>query len=233
MKWFSKAAVGGLLWLSFSAFAFGDNLVITAQTESVLDGGQFSAYLTSDPAQTLLIYCVDFQNYASGNTAVNISIPNVSNPSSVADTRYGDTPTSAFSFYNSAPTAISAVERYVLAAYLTTQYTFTSGVTTADDEIQNAIWTLLDTDGTSGFPGGDALGTGTYIAQALNWFTAAQTNATLASFESDIRIFTSTNTTSYTNGSQEMITVTPEPATLAMFGIGLLAIGIYRKRSRA
>src|ERR1039458_3850059 len=170
MKLFSKAAVGGLLWLSFSAFAFGDTLNITGQTENVDEGGQFSAFLSSNPSQELLIYCADFQNYEVATSAVNISIPNVTNPSSVADTRYGTTPTIDFSYANTGVNAISAVERYVLAGWLTTQYNFTSGVTTADDQIQNAIWTLLDTDGTSGFPFGDAAGTGTYLTQAVTWF---------------------------------------------------------------
>jgi len=238
MKWLSKVAVGGVLWLSFSALAFGDTLTITSQTQSVEDGGQFAAFLSSNPSQQLYVYCVDFQNYASfSGYAVNISVPNVNNASSVVNTRYGTTPTSDFTFdTNSLP----AVQRYVLAAWLVTQYNFTSGVTTADDQIQDAIWTLLNTGSTANFPGGDAAGTGNYLTAALNWY-GAETSSALSQFEGGIQIFTSTNVAStglparWTTGYQEMITVTttPEPATLTMLGIGFLAFGCLRKRVKA
>jgi hypothetical protein len=247
MKWFSKAAVGGLLWLTFSATAaFGSTLYITGQTENVNDGGQFLANL-GNPAQSFYIYCVDFQNYETSPEQVNISTPNTStadtspNFDGLANTRYGAVPTSAFTYDGTGPNALNSAQRYIMAAWLTTQYAFPSGnVTLADDKIQNAIWTLLNTTGsTSGFPFGDAQGTGTYLTQAYNFVTTTPT-AALLQFESEIRIFTSTDTVTYNgrgwspvSGGQEMIMVTPEPATLAMMGAGLLALGLIRKRTKA
>jgi len=256
MKWFFKAAVGGLLWLTFSAVAFGDTLNFSGQTENVDYGGQFAATLSSNPSQTLLVYCVDYADYLVSGDSVFISTPNpsVSPFAGLANTRYGQTPTADFSFYHSGTGTLSsgtapltALERYVLAGWLTQQYIFpiVSGpTTTADDQIQNAIWTLLTVNGTSGFPYGDAAGDGTYITKAEQWL-GAESPSNLATFESEIRIYTSTNTVPYTgvpcgpswvSGSQEMITVmdqTPEPATLAMLGAGLLAIGLFRKRMKA
>jgi hypothetical protein len=253
MKWFSKAAVSGLLWLTFSATAvFGSTLYITGQTESVNDGGQFLANL-GNSAQSCYIYCVDLQNYTTSPEQVNISTPNTSTPDvgtsfdGLADTRYGAVPTSAFTYDGTGATTLNSAQRYVMAAWLTTQYNFTSGVTTPDDEIQNAIWTLLNTtaktrsnpNGTNGFPGGDAQGTGAYLAQAYSFLTTTP-SATLLQFESEIQIFTSTDTVTYSgtgwnpvSGAQEMITVTPEPATLAMMGAGLLALGLIRRRIKA
>lgn len=235
---FPKVAVGGLLWLSFSAFVFGDTLTISGQTEDINGGGQFSATLASDPTQDLLIYCVDFRNYAYfGPYAVNISTPDVTNPSSVADTRYGTTPDSDFTYdANSLP----AVQRYVMAAWLITQFNFISGVSNNDVEIQNAIWMLLNTTGgTSAIPGGVADGTGTYLTQAASWFNQ-QSPVALEQFENGVQILDSTNIAGtsvpsiWTTGYQEMITVatTPEPGTLSMIGAGLLGFGLIRRRFR-
>jgi hypothetical protein len=243
MKLFSKAAAGGLLWLTFSAAAFGDTLYVTGFTENVLDGGQFTAYLASAPMQQLLIYCVDYRNGEDSPASVNISSP-TSIPALV-DTRYGTTPTGNFSFFNTGTGALSAQDRYLLAGWLTTQYNFTSGVTTSDDQIQNSIWTLLSTNGTSQFPFGDGLGTGTWITKAVTWENS-QSAAALLAFESTVHVYTSTSVAGnndltqdansrYTTGIQEFVGVssTPEPATFAMLGAGLLAIGMFRKRFKA
>jgi len=94
----SKAAVGGLLWLSFSAFAFGDTLTITGQPNPVEDGGQFTATLGSDPSQELFVYCVDYRNFVSvPNPAYDVNVTDLANSTDVFDnTRYGQTATADF-----------------------------------------------------------------------------------------------------------------------------------------
>src|SRR5580658_4302910 len=103
MKWFSKAALGGLLWLSFS-YAFGSTtLTITGQPNPVDSGGQFSAYLGPTDTQNLLIYCVDYANEIGvpSTTTVNLTdladMPVYTNDTN-NDTRYGETAPGSFSY---------------------------------------------------------------------------------------------------------------------------------------
>jgi hypothetical protein len=242
MKWFSRVAVGGLLWLTFSAVMFGDTLTLS-QSYNVEEGGQFMGYLASDPSQLLTMYCADYLNELTSPAPVTVN-----SLAELSDTRYGTTPTADCSNPDSASDGLSATERYVLAAYLTTQFELvpspSNAIVTLNDNIQGAIWNLLDVNGANHADGGD-------ITTAVNWYNS-QSAGNLAAFESEIVIYSpagiagDTNLTlgtagnRYTTGgpnwaqdTQEMIGLTtPEPQTLAMLGAGLLALGLMRKRRK-
>jgi hypothetical protein len=241
----SKAAVGGLLWLTFSAIAFGDTLTINSWPNMVEDGGQFNATFTSgQTSQDLFVYCVDYRNFVSiPNPAYDVNATDLAVLADVtADTRYGMTPVNSFTT-PTVPTSIGTPQdRYAMAAWLIEQYSFVSGNPASDDEIQNAIWTLLDVNGAVFNTNG---GVGTYIQQAEAWINGL-TPTQLMAFENTVVIYTSTAVAGNTdlnpndstgrygnNTQQEMIGInssTPEPATLAMLGVGLVAIGLLRKR---
>lgn len=152
-------------------------------------------------------------------------------------------PQASFS-YQTAPNAMSlgnAMNRYLLAGWLTTQYDFTPGAGSGarDLGIQNAIWNLLDTNNVNNTDGA----VGTWLNNATVW-EAGQTAAALTAFASQVRIYTSTNVSPnsdlnnnhtgnrYTVGKQEMINVVPEPGVMMLVGSGLVTLGLLRRRKK-
>jgi hypothetical protein len=250
VKLISKAAVSGLLWLSFSSMAmFGDTLTLSQtyniNASPVNGGGQFMG--TLDGTDPVTVYCVDFLNDLTSPDNVNVSTL-----ADISDTRYGNTATSSFTFFDgtgasdslytgtgvnamtTAQLTLTPDQRYLLAAYLTTQYNLAPSPSPAimnmDSGIQGAIWDLMNTSNTTFTVNNES----TYLTQAIEWLKNPSDSAAVATLTSEVRIYTPV-VLSGRGDSQEMIgiTTTPEPQTLAMLGIGLVALGLFRKTCKA
>jgi hypothetical protein len=226
----------GLLWLTFNSAAFASTLTIQSQTFNIEQGGQFAAFLNGDEDNQFYIYCVDYRNFVAPPQTFDANISTVPN---VGNTRYGTTASGSFSTAVTAPIGYSnAANRYLLAGWLTTQYIFGPGqnLGSRDIGIQNAIWTLLDVDGSIHSHGDESQ----WLSSAETWESHQTTNQ-LAAFASHVVIFTSENVAQaygagrYTTGVQEMIGVTnavPEPMTFFLLGGGLSALGVIRRRKK-
>jgi len=215
----------GLLWLAFSMAAFGTTLNVTSQPFNVDNGGGFTAYLDNNTGNTFEVFCIDYRNFVSVPESFTVNVDTLPND---ADTRYGTTSAGSFSFYGP---GLSALDRYILVAWLTTQFDQSNPTGDRDKSIQDAIWNLLDVDNVNH---NDGSAVSTWVSNAEAWESGLSSQAK-ADFESQIRIFTSSDVSGtstpnrYTTGNQEFITVTPEPMALLLVGTGLLAVGLLRR----
>lgn len=205
-------------------------------------GGRFDAKLYSSassqtPLSSLYVTCVDFLNVFSYGNRWEVNFTNLDGSQSLANTRFGGTLTNngnANNFDNFQG-QYNALDRYRMAAWLTAQLpSFASGSSNAKG-IQGAIWFLLDPTGTPNAPkDGGAVWTSTMSS----WLTQAVTTglSQSAEFYSQFRVVSQVNLTQLGNGYntryQEFITtvVTPEPATWAALGLGMIALIAFARR---
>ena len=208
-----------------------------------LDGGGGGVQATLNGA-TVESFCDDFLNeiFVPSNNSANVT---QMTSSDLSKTRFGEV-TSFTSitltgggadqtFLNGA----SAAVRYDMVAFLVSQYNRAGGDSAANNEIQAAIWTLMDP---SIYPNPkplnpDSLDVTSDLKAAADWFqNGGATTAFLSNFEivSDANMLAGTSASGWVGigGFQEQIVMTPEPRAIAGMLGGLLIIGIVMLRRR-
>jgi hypothetical protein len=231
----SKSILGAgcaLLFMSLSATAGSVPLnVISYNFALAGGGGGAQATLNGVPVQ---IFCDDFANeiyLPSSNTA---NITTLGTSVDLSQTRFGGVSSNGWTtitltdgnsvdaqddaFFNSPGSGSSALARYEMVAYLVSLYNPGLGGNTINNQIQEAIWTIMDptAEGPAIDPSG--LNPDSYLEQAANWYGSMNTvgnQNVLNSFLSQFEIVSAANMT-FNNGLgiggfQEQIVMTPEP----------------------
>lgn len=236
-------------------------------------GGQFNAKLFTNNAnpQNIVVSCVDYLNYFNygngtnsqgvPNNSWNVNLSSITSGSNISNTRfgtwestYGGTPdfdpvSTGNGAVNAGINALTALQRYQMAAWLTTQYGTNGMLPNSNDAkgIQGAIWRLLnpvDTSATGGDPSSGPDSPNYVNSYSNTWLIAAwnaRANLTDA-FYSRFRVITQSplGTSNPFNGSgtdlrkyQEFITEIPEPGHLALLAICLGGLFWFRRRRAA
>ena len=91
-------------------------LVIQSWDPQVLSGGRAKATLDGDP---IYVYCIDFAHGFAFNTPYTVDVTPLYDPNFANETRYGNVPFDGWQYANNTYTAL---QRYMMAAWLTTQY---------------------------------------------------------------------------------------------------------------
>jgi hypothetical protein len=136
-------------------------------------------------------------------------------------------------FFNSGKGS-SAMARYDMAAYLVSLYDVSQGNTTANNQIQEAIWTIMDPteDGTVINPAN--VNPSGYLNEAANWYSTMDSSANQAALNTFVSHFEIVSPSDMTftaglgiGGFQEQIVMTPEPRGESWMLLGLLLSGFF------
>jgi hypothetical protein len=201
------------------------------------------------------IFCDDFANELVAPSNHWADVTTLGTSADLSDTRFGSVSSNAWttitlndgsgvdaqddSFFNTG-SGTNALARYEMAAYLVSLYNVGQGATTSNNEIQEAIWTIMDPTAEGAVIDPSGLSPDSYLEQAASWYTGMNTpgnQSALNSFLSQFEIVSSPKMT-YTNGLgiggyQEQIVmdpiVTPEPRggvwlLVALFMVGFLGM---------
>jgi hypothetical protein len=240
----------GFFLLTFSAGANPVPLVVGTYNFALDGGGGSSKALLN--GVTVQIFCDDFNDEIYVPSTDSANVTTLGTGVNLGETRFGDVASNGWTsinlsgsgsivttddaFFNSG-NGSSVAARYDMVAYLVSLYNLPAGNTTSNNQIQEAIWTLMDPKGETVIDPSLTNPT-TDLEQAASWYLGGgATNAFLTQFEvvSDATM-TIPKVGVGVGGFQEQIvfTPTPEPRGSIWMLIGLFgAAGFVFHKARA
>ena len=248
-----KSILGAGYALLFSALAATAGTVpldVTSYNFVLAGGGGGSAATLN--GTSVEIFCDDFANDLDAPSNHQGNVTDLSTNPDLSVTRFGGVASNAWttitlndgaavdaqdnSFFNTG-SGTSALARYEMAAYLVSLYNVGKGATASNNEIQEAIWTIMDPKAEGGVIDSDVNAT-TYLEQAATWYTSMNANqSALNSFLSKFEIVSSAQMTFKDGlgicGFQEQIVMTPEPRQGVWLILPMLIGGLLLRRSRS
>jgi hypothetical protein len=247
--------------LGFFLFAFSASASTTFDTTSYNfqlpgGGGGAAAKLGGVSVES---FCDNFANDIGVPDNYSADVTTLSTTANLDETRFGEVAAGAWTTIALSGTGstvttddtilngANGLARYEMVAYLASLYNVTAGATAANDEIQEAIWTLLDPKAQGPALNPDNINPTSDLEAAASWYTTmnepgniSALNAFLANYEivSDPTMIFS-NGLGY-GGFQEQIVdpvhlaSTPEPSGSIWMLAGLFGVaGLLVQRARA
>ncbi len=180
----------------------------TLQYNFQLAGGGGGSQATLDGVN-VEVFGDDFADKISSPSDYSADITGLSATANLDETRFGEVSSWTSISLSGAPKTLAAdktflnhgqgstaMARYEMAAYLVSLYNVGQGNDTANNEIQEAIWTLMDPTADHGAPNPDHVDPTSYLEQAVTWYetmNAAGNGNELNSFLAGFEIVSPTN----------------------------------------
>jgi hypothetical protein len=257
----SKSIFGAGLALLFITVGAQAGTLILNSYNFQLAGGGGGASATLNGA-SVEVYCDNFADEIFVPSTNSANITTLGTSANLNETRFGNVAPTGWTtitlndgntaldtaddnFFNdpngSTPEAGStALVRYELAAYLVSLYNVGQGNSTSNNEIQEAIWTIMDPAAEGPVIDPSGVSPDSYLEQAVSWYNSMSGNQTaLNSFLSRFEIVSDPSMTGLRSGvgvggfqEQIVMTPTPEPRQGVLLLLGLLLAGFVVMRRK-